>query len=400
MMLVLGLVVTEVDAGGRHSRFAFQFGRPLKVMTRNLYIGTDLFKVLEPCKSEDLSSGLPEQLCLPFKVAAAFQTIPATDFVTRAEAIADEIERYRPDLIGLQEVYLIRLQSPGNFIEGVFRPDAADVAYDYLEILLGALWKRGLQYEAVATIKNVDLEFPMLAGFNGLQPLLDDVRITDRDVILVRKHAKILEVDSRTYQNLFVFDFEMPGGAHLFLPFKRGFCSVKARVRGATYRFVNTHLEVRDFWVPVPGSEELRAVQRLQVEELMTELAGETLPTVLVGDFNSDPNDPEDYAYSVMGASGFVDVWHRRWWRPDPGLTCCREQWLADPGYELYERIDLVFVRNDFGVLDFSLIGPVYAQVVGADPIADAPPLYASDHAGVFARLKLPLLRWHRRDRP
>ena len=393
IVVLMGLLsVAPLAAGGWHGGFSFKFGKPLRVMTRNLYVGTDLFAVLDACAADKRPGGIPAEfwpiLCISYQVSEAFKTIQYTDFATRAEAIADEIERYRPDLIGLQEVYRVCLQSPSDFA-GHPSPNATDEAYDYLGLLLDALRSRGLQYEAVAEVEGIDLEFPMQAG-----PSLDDVRITDRDVILARKNVKVLEVDSGTYAHHFFLEF-----AGLPLAFKRGFCSVKARVRGTTYRFVNTHLEVRDFWVP-DSEMGILPVQRLQAQELMAALANETLPIVLVGDFNSDPNDDaEVYAYPVMGDAGFVDVWNRRWWHSDPGLTCCRHELLDDPEFELYERIDLVFVRNDLGLLDFSLIGPVQVQVVGADAIADVPPLYASDHAGVFARLKLPVLRWRRGGR-
>lgn len=113
-----------------------------------------------------------------------------------------------------------------------------------------------------------------------------------------------------------------------------------------------------------------------------------------MGDFDSDPNDnPETFADSVMGASGFVDVWTRRWWHPAPGYTCCQNEDLLNEDSQLYERIDLIFVRNDLGKLPFSLIGPVFVHLLGEDPGDKTDHnLCPSDHAGVTAELRIWIL--------
>jgi hypothetical protein len=64
----------------------------LTAMTRNLYIGADLFA---PFQSED-PLGAAEQV---------WAEILASSFAARAGAIADEIVGASPDVVGLQEVY-------------------------------------------------------------------------------------------------------------------------------------------------------------------------------------------------------------------------------------------------------------------------------------------------------
>ena len=81
---------------------------PLKVVTQNLYVGADIFRIFEAQTPEDI----------PFVVAEILGTVFATDFPERAEAIADQIARTEPHLIGLQEVSLLRVQSPGDFLIG------------------------------------------------------------------------------------------------------------------------------------------------------------------------------------------------------------------------------------------------------------------------------------------
>src|SRR5688572_225895 len=75
-------------------------GPSLTVMTRNLYLGTGLNNML--------TATTPEQLVEAVTVDWAH--VVATDFPTRAQALAAEVRQTRPDVIGLQEVTLWRDQ--------------------------------------------------------------------------------------------------------------------------------------------------------------------------------------------------------------------------------------------------------------------------------------------------
>ena len=68
----------------------------IKTMTRNLYLGADIFKVVEAAQTDPDS--------IPDAVADVYQTMLYTNFWERAEALADEIALFEPDVIGLQEV--------------------------------------------------------------------------------------------------------------------------------------------------------------------------------------------------------------------------------------------------------------------------------------------------------
>ena len=93
---------------------------PLRVMSRNLYLGGDIGPILDASNPADI----------PLLVAQTWATIRATDFPQRAQLIAQEIAAARPDVIGLQEVALFRTQSPGDFLVGNPQP-AEEVAFDY-----------------------------------------------------------------------------------------------------------------------------------------------------------------------------------------------------------------------------------------------------------------------------
>ena len=92
-------------------------------------------------------------------VAAAFTEAQATDFPGRAEAWADEIERARPDLIGLQEAVLWRTQTPADLSP---TPNATTVQADLVGLLLAELRSRGLKYEVVIAHVGSDIEAPGL----------------------------------------------------------------------------------------------------------------------------------------------------------------------------------------------------------------------------------------------
>jgi endonuclease/exonuclease/phosphatase family metal-dependent hydrolase len=233
-------------------------GTPSRVMTQNLYVGADVFRILE--------AQTPEEV--PFVVAEIFQTILDTDFPDRAAGMAAEIKHRRPDLIGLQEVTWISVVAPGD------PPDV--MVMDYLQELLTALERLGMHYEVAATIENADVELP-IATPTGLGL----ARLVDNDVILARRGVRTSNATSQHYTTNLQIPIGDPPIATV--EFLRGYVAVDAIVRGSTYRFVNTHLEIQG------GSLDplLPFVQAAQAQELIIMLATETRPVILVGDFNS-----------------------------------------------------------------------------------------------------------------
>jgi len=70
------------------------------------------------------------------------------------------------------------------------------VEIDFLDVLLAALEARGLSYTAVAVAEGADVELPMLREVTPAGPVLDDLRHTDRDVILARGDVAVGEAAS------------------------------------------------------------------------------------------------------------------------------------------------------------------------------------------------------------
>ncbi|MGZ8708492.1 MAG: endonuclease/exonuclease/phosphatase family protein, partial [Gaiellaceae bacterium] len=80
-------------------------------------------------------------------------------------------------------------------------------------------------------------------------------------------------------------------------------------------------------------------------------------------------------------AEGFQDAWPQA--HPaDIGLTCCHGDDLREVGGPFYSRIDYVLLRHGFRA--------VAAGIVGEAPGDRIAGLWPSDHAGVWARLRLP----------
>ena len=148
--LLLMLLATPVIA---QQGVPFAGDRVVTVMSQNVYHGVDaeIFAVPTAISFLDLLT----------KVAAVYNGYIARNFPERASALAAEIGATRPDLIGLQEVMLVRTDSP---MDGPATP-ATTVALDYLQILLDALDSRGLHYEVVVQSIEFDAELPSLLGF-------------------------------------------------------------------------------------------------------------------------------------------------------------------------------------------------------------------------------------------
>ena len=330
----------------------------LTVMTRNLYIGTDVSIVLGAGSLADV----------PQLAALAFQTLLSTNFPERAEALADEIAETMPHVIGIQEASLIRIQTPSDFTEEM--EPAVDVVFDYLEILLAALDARGLDYRVAGSIQNVDIEIPMVTGINPFT--FSDIRVTDFDVILARRDVGTSRVTASNFQA------ELPL-ARLGISVPRGYVAVDATISNRTYRIVNTHLEPFD-----PQK------QRAQAQELLAVLDSETLPIVLLGDFNSPA--PAGDTYQFLLSEGYVDVWTRSVRRKGgAGNTCCQAADLRNAVSMLNRRIDLILFKSSNDMHGHDGLGAVFADVVG-DEARDRTPsgLWPSDHAGVVAALRIP----------
>ncbi|MGW0175278.1 endonuclease/exonuclease/phosphatase family protein [Rhodococcus sp. NPDC003322] len=362
VVLALAAVFTAVAPAAAAPNNGTPPGEPnnkkVTVMTRNLYLGTGLTDIVTATTFPQFVEA----------VTRARQNVIDTDFPARAEALATEIQRSGPDLVGLQEVSLWRTQTPSD-LNG---PNATTPFQDFLAILQTELAERGLSYTAVATSTNADVEAPYLDPAAPVNPAvglpLSDIRLTDRDVILARSGV----ATSNPQNGHYAAQLTVPTAAGRPVTFTRGWTSVDATVNGAAFRFFNTHLETES---PAP------AIQVAQGAEALGIVNSSPLPVIAVGDYNSDAAGTTTPTYANLIAGGLVDAWPAAN-RSAAGQTCCQNELLTNPVSENGTRIDLVLTKGDWQAKN--------ATLVGAEPFRASPaPLWASDHAGVVAELKL-----------
>ena len=326
----------------------------VKVMTRNVYVGTDFEMIM----------GATDPNEIPFYVAQAFELLQNTNFYERAQSLAREVKWVKPHLIGLQEISTIRYQSPGDFPIGNPQ-EAEEVLYDYLEIFMDALRDHNLHYQVAVVGQNIDIEFPMAVFDDETGDVvgLDDVRLTDYDVILVRKNVRFTNPVAKRYEQ------ELPVNPQISIP--SGYVAVTATIGNRSYRFVNTHLDAG----PV---EDIRLAQAY---ELLTDLAEESLPIIMLGDFNTPAADNSTYDFIV--SQGYHDAWlEKRWGDWQDGNTFGHDADLRNPAPNFYERIDFVFYRNFNPV-----VGPVI--ILGDEYFnKTVNGLWPSDHAGVATLMR------------
>jgi endonuclease/exonuclease/phosphatase family metal-dependent hydrolase len=272
-------------------------------------------------------------------VADAINDVVANNFQVRAGAIATDIKNSgAPLLIGLQEASVVNISGA-----------LGTLSLDYTSILLTALADQGLSYGVVGTNS-----YTTALNFLGINAV-----ITDQDVVLARTDVAGFSVTGSTSVD-YAASLMVPTIIGQDITIQRGYVDVNATLNGTEFQFIDTHLE--------PSNE---AVRNAQAAQLATNLAGDTIPTILVGDFNANP---ESTAYNIVLGSGFTDVTALL---GVTGPTCCQAEDLNNPTSLLRNRFDYIFGKD-------------LESIISADLITDTPfegirPRWGSDHAGVVA---------------
>lgn len=366
---------------------AAQTGAPVEitVMTRNLYLGADV--------------GVALALLPDFPAAAQFMwdQMRITDFDRRAPSLAAEVAASRPDVIGLQEATTWRCS------EGLL--GGSIVVFDFLEGFLAATEAAGVPY-VVAAVDGREARNPGFAI--GPLPGLSVVRDpeTFRPLFGSDTAACGFEIGDALLVRADLADAVRAAGtteferSHAIVPWlfeiERGYAWADVEIDGATVRFVTTHLE--SLW-----TVDARNVGPEQARQLVGDLAGTELPTVVLGDFNNDPRDPRPpgapnpggqpeagaacaaqvpaptpetavadcNAYWVMVRAGYVDVGpdahdpaNLTWGGaalldgPDPLRVEAALAMGNEAGFT--DRLDYVFVRNGVRVERADLIGAAW----------------------------------------
>jgi endonuclease/exonuclease/phosphatase family metal-dependent hydrolase len=371
--LLLCLLPSAALANGGHGHHK-QSDR-VQVMSRNIYLGADL--------GPGLSATTPEAFFTAN--GAILRQVTRTNFPLRAKALAAEILRERPDLVGLQEVALWRTAAPS--LDPVLTgPTATTVRYDFLALLLKQLNRYWPNYRAVVVQPEFDFEAP--ANENGVANdgppgLLANAeingRLTMRDVILARNWTTFTKnPKAGHFANL--LNVTVSG---IPIAVTRGWTTVDAKVgHSRWFHFVNTHLEAFDDESVVPSIRSQQA-RELVAPATVGSPAGparSSLPVILTGDLNSDRDTEvqlgDAQAYNVMRGAGFVN---RDTSRP---LSCC----LTDPNLvggslaDFNHKVDHIMTSSP------SLVKLQRAVVVGLGKVNG---LFPSDHAGLSSWLRV-----------
>jgi len=379
--VLLGVLVVVPMLGAAEA--SARPGKPVTVMTRNLYLGADINRPVNAALTAQAEGKTGPEILVALANATHVTRaiVDQTNFPVRAGLLAGEIARTQPDLIGLQEVALWR--SGPLQLGQVGVPNATTVDYDFLQILLDALAARGQEYVAVSVGNRADVEAPSFTGspFDGtIGADARDIRLTMRDVVLMHVEDGLTATgagDQIYTHNLAV------SVVGVTMRFDRGYQWVDVRAGARSFRFVNTHLEA--------FSSDLALAQ---ASELLSNAPATDRTTIFVCDCNSDPLNhtikpvdhvPHSAPYDLITGS-FTDEW-LRWAPAEEGWTSGLSELVNDPTAAGFDhRIDMVFGRTATG-------GPLAVdrgEVTGTD-VTDRDPatgLWPSDHGGVVLRLR------------
>ena len=364
-------------------------GVPVKVMTRNLYLGSSLSAGLNATSLPELCDG----------AGVVVQEVDSTNPAARMRAVANEIRNKLPDLVGLQEVAAWYTQSPADGrppqVLGGAGTFATTVRHDFLQLLLKRLNQGKKRYKVVATSN--EFEFETETNLDGLptdSPNASasdcddaevDARMLIRDVILKRLKAGVRTSKPKTGNFVNQLSLPLVGG----IPFavKRGWESVNAKVRGSRkFRFVNTHLEAFDsdatdndmFNTSTSTTTTVSrgTVRKTQAEEIVNGPAKAKLPVVLVGDLNSNVpgvQTGDHQAFQAVLNAGFL----RRSTQKPP--SCCTD--VLNPVFSEWDHV------VDHILANRKRIKRIRSGVLGRAKVGGQLP---SDHAAVWSVLRVP----------
>jgi endonuclease/exonuclease/phosphatase family metal-dependent hydrolase len=385
---VLGLLAAPLIGGAAEAKKpASPPGKPVTVMTRNLYLGADIQRPVNAALAAQAAGGTPQQILVALANATHVTRaiVDQTDFTVRAGLLADEIAATEPDLIGLQEVAWWRHGALELGSVGVANATLTD--YDFLQMLLDELDSLGAEYVPVSIAPRADVEAPSFTGspFNGTMSAdARDVRLTMRDVVLM--HVEDGLSVSGEGQGVYAHNLQVPLLGQT-ISFDRGYQWVDVRAGAKRFRFVNTHLEA--------FSSDLALAQ---AAELLAKAPAADRTTIFVCDCNSDPlngsiktniGDTQRHwaAYRLItGAGGFTDEW-LEWAPADQGWTSGLSELVNDATAVKFDhRIDMVFAKR----ADGDGLAVDRGQVTGTTVASKDPTtgLWPSDHGGVVLRLR------------
>ena len=365
---------------------AFAAESTFTVMSRNIYIGTDVTVAMKKIPN------------LPAAAQFMWDQVAKTDFSKRSLILAQEITEADADVIGLQEATTWYCK------EGVFGKKVK--VLDFTHQLLKAL---NNQYVIAQKGKSIAYNpgfsinpIPLLTKVNDaktFKPIFDQNSAScgfeTGDALLIKRSlaSQVEAVGNVDYQATYSI---IP----VLMKITRGYTWADIKMNGTKTRFVTTHLEAIWDENKVPNSA-------LQANQLIADLKSISYPIVVIGDFNADPRDPRPAnslnpgeqpsasaacpanseicnAYKLMLQANFTNAspdatnpLNFTWGMnalltgPDSGRDIAAMKMGNSQGFTA--RLDYIFIKNGLQSKSSKIIG------------TKAP--YGSDHAGVVATI-------------
>ena len=245
--------------------------QPIKVMSRNLYLGADVGVAL---------AKIPN---MPAAAQFMWDQVQKTDFSKRKNILADQIRTESPDVIGIQEATIWYCKA--HFWSGKVE------VFNFTQELLAELGgeyviaeKSGIQANnpgysigpiPFLTKVNDPKTFQKLFGQNDA-----DCGFQIGDALVIKKSLAqyVNQVGNSEYKDVYKV---VPTLMEIY----RGYSWADITVQGANVRFVTTHLESLWDENKIPKAAD-------QARQLVSDLKMTKSPIVVIGDFNSDPRDP------------------------------------------------------------------------------------------------------------
>lgn len=360
----------------------------LTVMSRNLYLGADVGVALEL---------IPD---MPAAAQFMWDQVKATDFSKRSALFVEEINREKPDVIGLQEATIW-------YCKAHFWSGETEV-FNFTKELLKDLGGRyaiaeheGTQafnpgysigpIPFLTTVKDPDTFQPLF----GSDKAACGFQIGDALLVKSDRAGDVLAVGNTEFDAIYKV-------VPTIMEIRRGYTWADIRVGSTTTRFVTTHLESLFNENDVPTAA-------IQVGQLIDDLSKTKAPLIVMGDFNSDPRDPRGVgapnpggqpmtneqcavgetkcnAYRLLRDAGFSDAgpdasdptaftWGMNALLTAPDSNRVEAARKMGNNFGFTDRLDYIFFKNGVEVTTSRVIG-------------NQPP-YASDHAGVVSELEI-----------
>ena len=354
------------------------------VMSRNIYLGADVGVALELIPN------------MPAAAQFMWDQVNKNDFSKRSIALAAEIKKYQPDVIGLQEatIWYCKKNAWSKKTE----------VFNFTDQLLKAL---GGDY--VLASKDGTTAFNPGYSINPI-PFLTIVNDPERfqkifgqdkaacgfqigDALAIKKSLsdEVIKVGNTEYEASYSI-------VPTLMTIYRGYTWADIKISGIPVRFITTHLE--SIWDEnkIPNAAK-------QATQLIEDVKETKMPLVIIGDFNSDPRDPRPSnaanpglqptaseecpageskcsSYRLMQDAGFNDAgpdasdpttytWGMNALLTGPDPDRLKAGQAMGNEYGFTDRLDYIFSKNGVEVTTSQITGFKFP--------------YATDHAGVFA---------------